>query len=124
RNAFVTTALCSPSRASILTGQYAHRHGVVDNSSPIPEGTRFFAADLQARGYRTAFVGKWHMGEVDDRPQPGFDRWVSFRGQGVYVDPTLNIDGEQRAFEGYTTDILTDQALDWLRERQGDGAPF
>lgn len=86
-NAFVTTSLCSPSRASILTGQYAHRHGVVDNTSPIPEGTRFFPEDLQAAGYATAYVGKWHMGEDDDRPRPGFDRWVSFRGQGVYENP-------------------------------------
>ncbi|GIV62407.1 MAG: acetylglucosamine-6-sulfatase [Rhodothermaceae bacterium] len=124
KNAFVTTSLCSPSRASILTGQYAHRHGIVDNSSPIPPGTRFFPADLQAAGYRTAFVGKWHMGEVDDSPQPGFDRWVSFRGQGVYVNPTLNIDGERVRREGYITDLLTDYALDWLGERASDGAPF
>ncbi len=124
RNAFVTTSLCSPSRASILTGQYAHTHGVVDNSSPIPAGTRFFPQDLQEHGYNTAYVGKWHMGEVDDDPQPGFDRWVSFRGQGTYYDPTLNIDGERREFDGYTTDILTDYALDWLGEQSADGDPF
>ncbi len=123
RNAFVTTSLCSPSRASILTGQYAHTHGVVDNSSPIPEGTRFFPQDLQQNGYRTAYIGKWHMGEVSDDPQPGFDRWVSFRGQGAYYNPLLNIDGEQRQFEGYTTDILTDYALEWLGEQDGD-EPF
>ena len=58
RNAFVTTALCSPSRASILTGRYAHRHGVVDNTSPIPKGTVFFPQYLQKAGYRTAYVGK------------------------------------------------------------------
>ena len=124
RNAFVTTSLCSPSRASILTGQYAHTHGVVDNSSPIPEGTRFFPQDLQEHGYRTAYIGKWHMGEVDDSPQPGFDRWVSFRGQGTYYDPTLNIDGERHELEGYTTDILTDYALDWLGEHAGGDEPF
>jgi N-acetylglucosamine-6-sulfatase len=123
-NAFVTTSLCSPSRASILTGQYAHRHGIVDNSSPIPEGTQFFAEDLQRAGYRTGFMGKWHMGEVDDNPQPGFDRWVSFRGQGVYYDPTLNIDGESMEREGYITDLLTDYALDWLREGEGGDEPF
>jgi N-acetylglucosamine-6-sulfatase len=124
RNAFVTTALCSPSRASILTGRYAHRHGIVDNSSPIPEGTVFFPQFLQEEGYNTAFVGKWHMGEVDDEPQPGFDRWVSFRGQGTYYDPVLNVDGERRPFEGYTTDILTDFALEFLREQSPDGEPF
>src|SRR3970282_1159963 len=77
-NSFVTTSLCSPSRASILTGQYAHRHRVVDNASGTPEGTVFFPQLLQRAGYRTAYVGKWHMGEDDDRPRPGFDRWVSF----------------------------------------------
>ena len=115
RNAFVTTSLCSPSRASILTGQYAHRHGVVDNTSPIPEGTVFFPVHLQRAGYRTAWVGKWHMGEDSDAVQPGFDHWVSFRGQGVYENPTLNLNGVQRKIDGYTTDVLTDEALSWLR---------
>jgi N-acetylglucosamine-6-sulfatase len=96
RNAFVTTSLCSPSRASILTGQYAHRHGIVDNTSPIPPGTHFFPELLQKAGYQTAFFGKWHMGEETDAPKPGFDRWVSFRGQGTYFDPVLNYDGQRR----------------------------
>jgi N-acetylglucosamine-6-sulfatase len=126
RNAFVTTSLCSPSRASILTGQYAHRHGIVDNTSPIPAGTTFFPQDLQRAGYRTAYVGKWHMGEDDDAPRPGFDHWVGFRGQGVYTDPQLNINGQRQQFKGYTTDILTEQALDWLkRATAADGKqPF
>jgi arylsulfatase A-like enzyme len=117
-NAFVTTALCSPSRASIFTGQYAHRHGVVDNTSPIPAGTVFFPASMQRAGYRTAYVGKWHMGEDSDEPQPGFDRWVSFRGQGVYENPELNVDGVRRRQAGYTTDVLTAQAIDWMRKQQ------
>lgn len=124
KNAFVTTALCSPSRASVLTGQYAHRHGVVDNSSPIPVGTQFFPKDLQMAGYETAFIGKWHMGHEDDSPQPGFDRWVSFRGQGVYYNPTLNVDGERVEREGYISDLLTDYALDWLEQRDTGEAPF
>jgi N-acetylglucosamine-6-sulfatase len=124
KNAFVTTALCSPSRASILTGQYAHRHGVVDNASPIPPGTRFFPQDLQQRGYKTACIGKWHMGESDDRPQPGFDRWVSFRGQGVYRDPVFNIDGQRVPREGYTTDLITDYALAWLNQQREARQPF
>ena len=128
RNAFVTTSLCSPSRASILTGQYAHRHGVVDNSSPIPPGTVFFPQLLQRAGYATAYIGKWHMGEDQgsDRPRPGFDHWISFRGQGTYVDPTLNVDGVSRQLRGYTTDILTDSAIAWLgRQPRGAGAkPF
>jgi N-acetylglucosamine-6-sulfatase len=116
-NAFVTTALCSPSRASILTGQYTHRHGVVDNNRDVPPGTRFFPQYLQTAGYRTAMIGKWHMGQDTDAPRPGFDHWISFRGQGVYNDPVLNIDGARVERKGYTTDILTDYALAWI-ERQ------
>ncbi len=125
RNAFVTTALCSPSRASILTGQYAHRHRVVDNNNPVPPGTVFFPQYLQKAGYDTAFIGKWHMGGGSDGPQPGFDRWVSFRGQGSYL-PTpggLNVDGQRVPQRGYITDELTDYALDWLKQRPAN-RPF
>src|SRR3546814_12643362 len=98
-NSFVSTALCSPSRASILTGQYAHTHTIVDNSAPMPEGLRFFPQYLQAADYQTAFIGKWHMGNQDDEPQPGFDRGVSFKGQGQSYNPTLNVDGEEVRWE-------------------------
>ena len=125
RNAFVTTALCSPSRASILTGQYAHRHRVVDNNNPVPPGTTFFPQYLQKAGYDTAFIGKWHMGPESDAPQPGFDRWVSFRGQGTYLPSKngLNVDGRAVAQRGYITDELTDYAVDWLKARPSD-RPF
>ncbi len=123
-NAFVSTSLCSPSRASILTGQYMHRHRVVDNQRPVPEGTRFFPQELQAAGYQTAFIGKWHMGHDDDSPRPGFDHWVSFKGQGTYFDPELNINGERQSFKGYTTDILAEQALKWLKEGRDPNKPF
>ena len=125
RNAFVTTALCSPSRASILTGQYAHRHRVVDNINPAPPGTIFFPQYLQQAGYDTAFIGKWHMGGASDAPQPGFDRWVSFRGQGTYLPDKngLNVDGKAVPQRGYITDELTDYALDWLKQRRAD-RPF
>ena len=119
RNAFVTTAPCSPSRASILTGQYAHRHRVVDNGNPVPPGTIFFPQYLQQAGYDTAFVGKWHMGGESDAPQPGFDRWVSFRGQGTYLPSRngLNVDGRPVPQKGYITDELTEYAVDWLSAR-------
>jgi N-acetylglucosamine-6-sulfatase len=125
RNAFVTTSLCSPSRASILTGLYAHRHHVVDNNHPVPPGTVFFPHYLQAAGYDTAFVGKWHMGHEGDDPQPGFDRWVSFRGQGTYLPSRngLNVDGKKVPQKGYITDELTDYALQWLEGRT-DERPF
>jgi N-acetylglucosamine-6-sulfatase len=125
RNAFATTALCSPSRASILTGQYAHRHRVVDNNNPVPQGTTFFAEHLQRAGYDTAFIGKWHMGGESDDPQPGFNHWVSFRGQGTYLPNKngLNVNGKRVPQKGYITDDLTDYALDWLRQRDA-GRPF
>ena len=125
RNAFVTTALCSPSRASILTGHYAHRHRVVDNNNPVPQGTIFFPQYLQQAGYETAFIGKWHMGGESDAPQPGFDRWVSFRGQGTYLPGKngLNVDGRRVPQRGYITDELTEYALDWLKAR-GSVRPF
>ena len=119
KNAFVSTALCSPSRASILTGQYAHTHTVVDNDSPLPQGLRFFPQYLQQAGYQTAFMGKWHMGNTDERPQPGFDYWLSFRGQGVYLNPVFNINGknEKQPEGSYITDLLTDYAVNWLDNR-------
>ena len=119
RNAFVTTALCSPSRATILTGLYAHQHKVVDNNTPVPAGTTFFPQYLQRAGYQTALVGKWHMGNDDGGPQPGFDHWVSFKGQGTYLPSAdgLNVNGKKVPQKGYITDELTDYALDWLRGR-------
>jgi N-acetylglucosamine-6-sulfatase len=117
RNAFVTTALCSPSRASVLTGTYAHKHRIVDNNTPIPPGTVYFPAYLQKNGYKTGFFGKWHMGAETDEPKAGFDQWVSFRGQGTYL-PTangLNVNGKKVPQKGYITDELTDYALQWLR---------
>ncbi len=122
-NAFVGTSLCSPSRASILTGQYAHRHGVVDNQRRVPDTTHFFPETLQQNGYQTAFFGKWHMGRASAEPRRGFDQWASFRGQGDYFDPTLNINGKQQQFEGYNASIVTDQALQWLKSRQSE-EPF
>lgn len=125
QNAFVSTALCSPSRASILTGQYAHTHTIVDNQAPMPAQLKFFPQYLQRNGYTTAFIGKWHMGDEDDQPQKGFDHWVSFRGQGDYYNPTLNIDGKRIEYSdsSYITDLLTDHALTWLDD-VGRDKPF
>jgi N-acetylglucosamine-6-sulfatase len=103
--------LCSPSRASVLTGLYAHHHKVVDNNDRPPAGTVFFPQYLQKAGCQTAFIGKWHMGGESDDPQPGFDHWVSFRGQGNYYSPgprwTLNVNGKRVPQKGYITDELT-----------------
>lgn len=115
-NAFAATPLCSPSRATILTGQYAHTNGIVDNTARDSASHKLptFAVPLAAAGYQTGFFGKWHMGN-DDTPRPGWTRWVAMRGQGEAVDPQLNIDGTRRVVPGYVTDVLTDQVADFVR---------
>lgn len=128
KNAFVTTSLCSPSRASILTGLYTFRHRVIDNQRMVPEGTLFFPQYLQKAGYATAFVGKWHMGSHNDDPRPGFDYWVSFKGQGKYYPPndayTINVNGEDVPQDGYITPLLTRYAIDFLEQQRDNDEPF
>jgi N-acetylglucosamine-6-sulfatase len=116
RNAFVTSSLCSPSRASILTGLYMHAHKVFDNFSPLSQSHETFPRLLQQSGYQTAFLGKWHMGGDSDAPQPGFHRWLSFRGQGEYANPEINDDGRRRRASGYMTDLLTDESNRFIRD--------
>ncbi len=116
RNAFATTSLCSPSRASLLTGVYAHRHGVTNNFTELPAALETFPKVLQRSGYTTAYVGKWHMGENNDEPRPGFDYFVTHKGQGKYFDTEFNFNGEKRELRpGYYTTVVTDIALDWLQ---------
>jgi len=128
KNAFVTTSLCSPSRASILTGLYTFRHRVIDNQRAVPEGTLFFPQYLQKAGYNTGFVGKWHMGSANDNPRPGFDFWVSFKGQGNYYPPTpnytINVNGKRVKQDGYITPLLTRYAMDFLKLQEGSDKPF
>ena len=118
RNAFMTTPLCSPSRASFLTGQYAHTHGITDNVDRSAASYQLvtFPLLLHQAGYESAFIGKWHMGN-DEKPRPGFDRWVSFKGQGTYIDPPINEDGRQVKRAGYTTDILNGYAVEFIKRR-------
>lgn len=124
--AYVTTALCSPSRATLLTGQYASRHGVQNNLSAWIPGTPSFFDSLAAAGYRCAYIGKWHMpGDLPDLP--GVERFVTFtieEGQGVYRDCPLIIDGVETPRPGtYISTDLTDLALQWLADSD-DGRPF
>ena len=125
KNTFVTTALCSPSRASILTGQYSHEHTIVDNVAPEPSNLIYFPQYLQKAGYQTSFFGKWHMGNDDDKPRKGFNHWESFKGQGVYYNPELNVNGKQVQYKDstYITDLLTEHAIDWLKKRETE-KPF
>lgn len=115
RNSFTTTPLCSPARASFLTGQYAHTNGITDNLARNEQSHRLntFPIALKDAGYDTAFVGKWHMGN-DDSPRPGFTKWAVMKGQGEAINPEINIDGERKQFDGYVTDILTDISIEFI----------
>ena len=120
RNAFVTNSICAPSRATVLTGQYGHLNGVPTNRDTLHATTLTFPMLLQDAGYQTAIVGKWHL---KARPA-GFDHYEVLRGQGQYYNPVLYTPGDSVAYEGYTTDVITDRALEWLRSRRDDPRPF
>ncbi len=122
-NAFCTTALCSPSRASILSGLYAHSHGVTNNFTEFPANVASFPRRLQEAGYETAYIGKWHMGEDNDGKRPGFDYFATHKGQGKYFDPEFNVDGTRQVLKGYYTVRVTDLAVDWIKRPRGD-KPF
>ena len=116
--AFHTTPICSPNRASIMSGQYASRHGVIDNVARDAMSHRLpnYHLELQKLGYQTAHIGKWHMGN-DGKPRPGYDRWVSFDGHGRINDPKLNENGNYVQHQGYITDILNGMAVDFVSSR-------
>ncbi len=119
RNAFVTNSICAPSRAVILTGKHSHLNGVIDNGSRFDSTQQTFPKLLQQAGYQTAMVGKWHL-----KTQPtGFDYWKVLPGQGHYYNPDFRTpDGIQR-IEGYVTDIITDEAIHFLENRDPE-KPF
>lgn len=110
----VTNSICGPSRATILTGKYSHQNGFYNNSnSRFDSSQQTFAKLLQGRGYSTAIIGKWHLGS----DPTGFDYWHILPGQGIYYNPPMNRMGQQVKHSGYTTDIITDLSIDWLKNR-------
>jgi N-acetylglucosamine-6-sulfatase len=119
RNAFCTTPLCSPVRASLLTGLYAHNHGIIDNTnrSRQSHGLITFPRILHENGYETGYIGKWHMGN-DDTARPGFDYWACMAGQGTSFDPVLNENGKRIRSSGHTTDVLNDRAVRFVRRHR------
>lgn len=126
QNAFVTTSLCCPSRATMLCGRYAHDHGVVNNTSELSAAWPTFATVAQRAGVQTAYIGKWHMGGHTPEPRPGWSTWMSFRGQGRYaypggrrvaeLDRGMDVNGAFEPLDGYITDLLTARAVSWIQQ--------
>ncbi|MEM7030319.1 MAG: sulfatase [Chloroflexota bacterium] len=122
-NCFCTNSICTPSRATILSGTYNHINKVTTLSTPMDNTLLTFPKLLQQAGYQTAIVGKWHLGHGPEHEPTGFDYWNVLPGQGLYHNPEMIEMGESKIFEGYVTDIITDYSLDWLQNRDKD-RPF
>ena len=128
-NFFVTQSICSPSRASFLTGTYPHIHGVNQNNKHVdPKWDDFkpYNFYLKSAGYETAHIGKIHMAHFSGKKhiRPGFDYWFSFKGQGKYFNPEVNDNGDEYQIKGYMTDILTEKAVNWLKNIRNKKKPF
>jgi arylsulfatase A-like enzyme len=121
RNAFVVNSLCSPSRAVLLTGRYNHENGIASNFRPFPTQTTY-ATLLQDAGYRTAYVGKWHMGS--QRERPGFDEHYSFLGHSTYQNPKFVVNGKDVPKRGWIDDISTDYAVEFIQRQKSTGKPW
>ena len=122
-NCFCTNSLCEPSRAAILTGTYNHINEVTTIGAHIDNRQENVAKILQRNGYQTAIVGKWHLGQGPAHWPTGFDYWNILQGQGPYFDPEMVCNGEKVQYEGYTTDLITNLSLEWLKERDKE-KPF
>ncbi|NED97812.1 sulfatase [Phytoactinopolyspora alkaliphila] len=122
-NTFCTNSICTPSRASILTGTYSHINGVTTLHTQFDARLPVFPGLLREAGYQTAVFGKWHLGHGELHDPRGFDEWMVLPDQGDYHDPQMISLGGRQAHEGYATDIITDLSLDWLARRDRE-RPF
>ncbi|MEQ9406104.1 MAG: sulfatase [Fuerstiella sp.] len=125
-NAFCTNAICTPSRACIITGQYNHINGVFDLGGKIEPSRQMLPIQMRKAGYQTAIVGKWHL-----KVEPNFDYYKVLPGQGKYFDPEFRVQGDRPwpknvvRHEGYhSSDAITDSTLEWLREKRDPDRPF
>jgi len=119
-DSFCTNSICGPSRAVILTGKHSHKNGFMNNGNNFDGDQQTFPKLLRHNGYQTAFYGKWHLKST---PQ-GFDQWMVLPGQGLYYNPDFLTPNGRVTIEGYCTDIVTDQAIQWLREKRNKDQPF
>jgi len=121
RNSFCANSICGPSRANILTGKHSHVNGFRRNGDRFDGSQWTFPKELQKAGYQTAIIGKWHLGT----DPTGFDYWEILPGQGNYYNPVLiQMDGNRKRYPGYCTDIVTDLALEWLKDGRDPSKPF
>lgn len=116
-NCFCTNSICAPSRATILTGTYNNINGVTTLGINMDNRQITFPKLLQANGYQTAIFGKWHLGEGKEHEPTGFDHWDVLPGQGDYHNPDMIKNGIRENNTGYSTDLISDKTIDWLKER-------
>src|SRR5262245_13949925 len=117
---YVTNSICGPCRATILTGKYSHKNGLYDNFTDFDGSQTTFPKLLQAAGYQTAIIGKWHL-----KSDPtGFDHWEVLPGQGNYYRPDFITPAGKSALPGYVTDLITDHAIEWLQKDRDATKPF
>ena len=126
-NCFCTNSICTPSRATILTGTYNHVNGCTTLATHMDNGLVTYPKLMGEQGYQTAIFGKWHLGQGPTHCPTGFDDWAVLPGQGLYHNPDFIFKGPdggtRRAVHGYVTDIITEMSLDWL-ERRDREKPF
>jgi arylsulfatase A-like enzyme len=121
QRAFVGNSICGPARATLLTGQHSHKNGMKDNRTRFDGSQLTMPKLFQQNGYQTAIVGKWHLHTYPT----GFDYWKILPGQGLYYQPRLiQMNGDTATYPGYATEVITNEAIDWLQNKRAQNKPF